>query len=183
MRREGDKLILEQGSCHWCDGSGLRAGNKSCPTCNGSGRGPRGGKGKCRSCFGRGITPDFANLVECELCHGTKIQPEDRYDFLPEAIWKQLPFKVLRRDRDMSWAEQYLGMMARDSEVFHNVYSVMDYGEHRNLSDEALIAKVRDCSSASSHQASKVVNKDMTFCSFVAIITSNQGYTVAGIWS
>lgn len=181
MRREGDKLVLELGECHWCSGSGVRPGDMKCPTCAGTGRGPRGGRGKCRPCFGRGRVADFTNKVTCELCHGTKQQKEDRYDFLPDSLWKQLEFKVVHKQRDMSFAEMHLGMVGAGSDKYHSVYSVVDYGAHRSKTDAELIEEVRDCSN-SSHQAVKVVNKEMVFCDFVAIITSNQGYSVVAIW-
>lgn len=179
MYRTDNKLIFQERLCHWCS-SGLAPGRKACPVCRGTGCGPKGGKKKCRQCFGNGTVVDYDNPVPCEFCKGKGILKEDVYDYLPREIWEEFEFQVFRINRDLSYAEEKFGIFPFQAENVKSIYSVVDYGRHRSMTDEELITKVRECTYT--HQAVKVVDEEMNICSFIAIVTANNGYSVISVW-
>jgi len=119
-------LTLERKDCRTCThGAGEQGqytGTKVCPTCKGTGNGPRGGKGKCRDCYG-GKQHDFDNPIVCPTCHGDfkDAALETFTDYCPTEAVDAMPMIFVVLDRDNTWNEEYLGL--------GTVYSVTDYGD------------------------------------------------------
>lgn len=142
-------LHLERKDCHCGDGTQSR--RIACPACNGTGNGPRGGKGKCRKCYGSGNAYDHDNRVPCRRCGGEyrDHDPENICDNAPEGLVQSLPWAVVRQDRAQSFAEAYIGT---------GLFSCTDYGRAWDAADDAaLIAKIKGDERRT--QATKIARK------------------------
>lgn len=181
--------ILEREDCHWCKGQnpGTLATPKwkVCEKCKGTGK---RGNGRCRECNDRngyygthGRNPghviwyDHDDRMPCTNCGGNykDFGMEDYTDSLPVELWANMPIKVIRSGRGMTWQEQHLGA---------GVYTIVDYGSHKNTTDDELITKIRNelTSGKTKVQACKVVRSkdDLTLCAGLAIVTSDMGFSV-----
>lgn len=182
MRVENGMVVLERKDCHWCD-HGTRPSKKFkvCPKCHGTGK---RGNGRCRNCNDRNgyygmnredLKPgyvlyfDHEDRVICELCDG-------KWEGFAEESWTDpidvsfLPMFVIRKEnRPMSWGEQYIGV---------GLGSCVDYGRHKNQTDDQLIAHERP--NLTHVQACKIVRaKDnLEICEAVVIVTGDQGYSL-----
>jgi hypothetical protein len=118
---------------------------------------------------------DHDNPVTCPECNGNYIGhvPENYTDTIPAEIVQGLEWVVVRKNRQMQWSEQHLG---------HGLGSCVDYGRHKNQTDEELIEYEK--SKAVHVQASKVVKskEDLTLAKGIAIVTSDQGYSMVPYW-
>lgn len=112
-------LHLERKDCHCGDGTQSR--RIDCPTCKGTGNGPRGGSKGCRKCYGSGNAYDHDNRVPCQKCGGDyrNADPETICDYAPPGLVQSLPWAVVRQDRAQSFAEAYIGT---------GLFSCTDYG-------------------------------------------------------
>jgi hypothetical protein len=177
MHIENGKMVYGKRDCSTCMGSGTRPTKITCRTCKGTGNGKRGGLRQCKTCYGNTHEYDHVNRVDCPDCKAKGLDPlraqdTTAYDTLPQDIWESLEFRVVRQDqRKQSWAEQYLALGC--------VYSVTDYGRHSTMTDSELIAEVKK---PFGHQACKVVDKDNNVAKFIAIITSDNGYTPVAVF-
>lgn len=143
MYRQGTKLVMDRHKCWSCAGSGERPTVKvPCPKCEGTGRGPRGGRRGCRKCNGGGydyLRPKDLDIFlpgSCKNCEGSGTLPDNLYDTLPQDVWENLDFRVVRTDRGQGWVESYIGV---------GCYSSTDYGDQWKANDApALITKVRE---------------------------------------
>jgi hypothetical protein len=171
-------LTLDFKDCY-CD-DGTQNGRKDCPTCKGTGCGPRGGKGKCRPCHGSGWLVDTANPVPCQRCKGDWQHsiPENWTDNAPDAVVQALPHKVVRIQRRQTALESLIGI---------GLWSCTDYGTAwAENDDEALIAKVR--ADERHVQACKVTRKTddpqvLALCDGILIDVHPNGYNVVGFFS
>ena len=143
MYRQGTKLVMGTHKCHSCAGSGERPTvTVPCPKCEGTGKGPRGGRRGCRKCNGFGneyLNPADLHIFlpgSCKQCGGSGQLPDDLYDTLPKDLWQSMDFRVVRTNRGSGFMEQYIGV---------GCYSSTDYGDAWESNDSpALIRKVRD---------------------------------------
>jgi len=74
-------------------------------------------------------------------------------------------------NREITFNESYLG--------FGTVYSVVDYGRHKDLSDEEIIAEVK---ASPNKQACNYVLRDL-LCDEIVIVSSNQGFSAWPKWA
>ena len=165
------KLVYGLEDCICTDGKIF--GRKTCPACNGTNRTKGGlGKGQCTKC-NFGIVVDFepAHRVACDRCNGTRKVQSTSCSYVPIEIYRSLPFQVIRSDKSQTWNEAWLGMGC--------IFSVTDYGRHKNISDELLIAEARH--KESSIQACKIANSNNKLCSYVAIRCNDNGYSVVAV--
>ena len=173
MRQEGNKVVLETKacSCTWRGTPGLVAKTIPCPTCKGTGRGPKGGVNGCRKCHGFRTTYSDTENVTCSGCNGTAIVPENSCDTMPDEMYLALPFKVYRHNRLLTYGESLLGWGC--------VYSCEDYGRSFKATDESVITDVR---SHGHVQLCKVVNKELELCDHVGIFIAANGYSVRPVY-
>lgn len=170
-------LDTEPCSCTWGNGTpGKQPGRKTCPTCNGTRRGPRGKIGGCRACY-NGTVPDFANLVTCERCNGTASVPETTCSRLPDDVrrmfWDITPVRVFLADRGISFNESYLGL--------GTLYSMADYGrawEGMEKDREGTLRKITDEMRKESIQATTIMDKSKRLCDHIVVIITRGGYSV-----
>lgn len=174
MRVENGKLVYATTTCWTCNGTGAYRPNHPCPRYDR----PQNGQ-PCPHCgsttkHGHHYLPDGQD-VTCGRCQGTGKVPENRYDYLPSEIVTAIPLVVVRSNRAITFNESYLGIGC--------LWSSVDYGAHRRLSDEALAEKIRsDMSQGHSVQACHVVDKEDRLPPFIAICCNNQGYSVRSAW-
>lgn len=172
MRVEDGKLIYESRTCGTCDGTGRYRGNHPCP------RYDRPQKGQpCPFCgsttrYGHHYLPDAEDMV-CPRCQRTLQEPETRCDYLPQEVLASIPIVVVHSNRAITWNESYLGVGC--------LWSTVDYGRHKTMTDEQLVAEVRD-GRHSSVQATAVVDDQDRLPPFIAICCSDQGYSVRSAW-
>lgn len=173
MRIEGNKVVLEDRdcSCTWRGTPGLEAKRVTCPVCNGTGNGKRGGRGGCRQCNGMKSVYSRTENVTCSLCKGSARIPETSCDTMPDAMYLALPFKVYRHKRELTYAESLL--------AWNCVYSCSDYGRSYGASDESVLADVR---SHGHVQLCKVANKSLELCDHVGIFIAANGYSVRAVF-
>ena len=128
-------LHLGKKNC-WC-GDGTQSRKMPCPTCNGTGKGPRGGRNGCRKCYGSGNAYDHDNRVPCSKCGGDYIDHDDENwcDNAPAGLVQSLPWAVMRQNRAQSFAEAYLGT---------GLFSCTDYGTAWSQNDnDGLISHIK----------------------------------------
>lgn len=176
MRVEGNTVVLERKDCSNCKYSGHPGTEasekyKTCEKCKGRGR---RGNGNCRNCHGSGTVRyfDHDDRITCHVCKGEykDFNPENWTDDVDVSF---LPVEVLRTERVQDWVESHIGA---------GVYTIIDYGRHKQLSDEEIIAPVRK--ELKSVQACKVVNnkEEMRLCNKIVIITASGGYSAIPYW-
>ncbi len=166
MYRQGTKLVMEHHKCYRCAGSGERPTvTVPCPKCEGTGKGPRGGRRGCKECNGSGneyLYPADLGIFlpgSCSQCGGSGQLPDTLYDTLPKDVWHSMDFRVVRTNRASGFMEQYIGV---------GCYSSTDYGDAWESNDnQALIQKVRD-DRLSTPQAIKVARYLCPTCGEVA---------------
>lgn len=183
MRVEGNRVILERKDCHMCDENGTVAARvwELCEKCKGTGK---RGNGRCRNCNDRdGYYPwgkipghvvkyDHNKRVKCRTCDGVhhNTQAENWTDDVDVSF---LPVEVLRTRRVQDWVESHIGA---------GVYTIIDYGRHKTMSDEEIIAPV--VKELKDVQACKVVNnkEELRICDKIIVITADGGYSAIPYW-
>ena len=172
MKRDGKKVTLEMVSCTWCHGTGTAAALVLCPNCEGTGRGPRGGENGCRKCNGMRKVYSHTLTETCTSCNGAGQVPETNCDTMPAEWWSAFDFRVYRQDRAQTYNEYLLAHGC--------VYSCTDYGAAAGMSDDAIIAKVKDEERFT--QLTKVANKDNILCNHIGIFINRDGYSVRAVY-
>lgn len=130
-----------------------------------------------RKCSGCGATRKDGHRTvgqhqeSCKACNGEGTRLENRYDHDTSGFWKTLPMRVFRSDYPQSAMEQYLGV---------GLCSVMDYGRHKDLTDEALIEKVK--SGILAPQYCTYVNAQNIVAVEIVILCNNNGYSVLPVF-
>lgn len=163
--------------CVSCDENGTQPTRVPCPTCKGTGSGPRGGRGKCRKCYGNGNACDHDHRVTCAQCGGSNTKPATMYDSVRSemlaALCDEITWRVVRSARGQTWSEAHLGLGC--------IVSVTDYGAHETMTDDDLITKVREGMSYT--QACKIADtKTGRLADFIVIDCSRNGYSVRAYW-
>lgn len=169
MRLENGKMVYEMHPCISCDGKGQVNEILDCPNDRMKMRGQ-----KCPHCGTTNCHHSFIStgkMRPCGYCDGAGKKMEDRCDSIPDEMWKALKFKVYRTNQHTTFNDAYLG--------FGSVWSCMDYGRHMEMTDDELIAKVRD--EGNYIQAIKIINEDGTICDHIGIVCKDQGYVVYGL--
>lgn len=181
MRLENGTLILEKTKCYGCmpSGSGKFPVRATCPTCNGTQRGPKGGRRThagtgCKTCID-GTVNSKTDFRDCGRCKGTGLDDEDYLSRIPIEVWRGFEFRVFRSNRQQSMNEALIGIGC--------CWSTTDYGRHQSQSDEELIAEIRD-SSHGSIQATNIVRSkhDLRIADAIGIFCSDNGYSVRAIF-
>lgn len=176
-------LELEAKDCNYCGRNaqpGTMAGRKTCDTCNGTGRGPRGKIRGCRDCFD-GSVPDFVNVVPCSLCGGNykNFSMETFCDTAPLAAIRELPISIVRADRGNSFNENYLGV--------GTLWSCTDYGSRWGGDDSELLSEVWEQLGEDRVQAMKIVlpyergAKVAKLATKLVITVTRDGYAVRAV--
>lgn len=169
-------VTLEQNTqpCRTCYGRGEVPTQEPCPT---GGRGPRGGLNGCKKCHGIGRHTNFQVMAVCPSCEGNDPQhatDDSLYDFVRYEEFREAIEWVVRDATDMAFTQ--IGTL-----IGSGLCHVVDYGDHRHLSDEELIAKERD--KDSSTQWVKIVRKDdLRLADAIVITRLANGYAIAGRW-
>lgn len=198
LRVENNIVILEPKDCTHCDDDRTPVGTvitafeyKLCEKCNGTGK---RGSGRCRNCNSKdgyfshlsprrpGLVPDYtkiASIGTCTTCggHPENAMMENLTDPMPVDILQAIPIEVMRSNRPQTFNEAHLGL--------GTIYSITDYGAHKNQTDDELITKVRDdMSGFATQQACKYTRRsDMRLCDKIAILTSDNGWSAWPVWN
>lgn len=176
-------MILENRDCRQCD-HGLQNSTlqETCPACGGTGKQVTDGRKYCRKCRrysnGRYVSAGIVSVpgpkIACTRCNGNyrDFEPETLYDYY-DLLDFPIPWRVDRHpNRRRSWVEDHLGL---------GLGSCTDYGRHKNLQDDELIARNRE--SHKKLQASKIVRKDdMKLADEIVIVTGENGYSCIARW-
>jgi len=109
----------------------------------------------------------------CPDCKGVGTRPETMSDYLPVEVWAGMRFVVYRENRAATWNEQYLGSGC--------VYSTVDYGRSRDMTDEALAEEVR--TNKQSAQASTICDRDGRLADHIGIFTNRSGFSVRPVFA
>jgi hypothetical protein len=170
IRIENGKLVYGLEEC-FCRPDGTMSGSKPCRKCKGTRRTKGGkGKGQCTACLS-GTEVDHEQRVPCLYgCNGTHFKQSTSCSYLPDSIFPSLNFVVYRSERPQTLREKLLGM---------GVYSCTDYGDHKRMTDDELIAKVKTHTSV---QATKISDKDGNVAHHIGIFCNNHGYTVGPVF-
>lgn len=172
-------LTLEQNTqpCGRCRGTGTVLAATPCPT---NGRGPRGGKDGCSQCHGskRHYTPSVTEV--CPACNGINSLTADhdslydtvRFDeFATFVEWK------VADATDTRFTDLGLALPSRGS-----IMTVGDYGDHKRLSDDELIASVRDDEHGRTQWVQVTRKEDLRLADAIVIVRRSNGYSVRPEW-
>lgn len=177
MKITNNTLILEPTDCRTCahqHPKGTMPAVGDCPTCNGTGRGPRGGKGGCRTCHGTKIAVSHTERIVCPSCDGNYAgaDTERITDYITKELWQHLPWSVKRHDGErFSALASVIG--------FRNaLVTVTDYGRAMRSTDDEILADARH--SAGFTQATKLVadRETMRLYDEIVVLVTENGYAV-----
>jgi hypothetical protein len=180
MKNDTDTLTatLEPASrpCRGCYGSGRTLTTLPCPT---GGRGPKGGRDGCRTCHGSGRHWDPAVTEVCARCGGEspdRHEDETLYDHVRFSSFRHLVEWRVVDATDSRFTE--LGLCIGDRGA---IMTVGDYGDHRRLTDDELVAAVRDRDD-DTPWVFLVRKADMRLCDAVVVVRRRNGYSVRPVW-
>lgn len=169
MHIENGRLIMGRKNCTNCQ-DGTKSTIVPCKKCNGTGKGIRGGRGGCRTCYGTGGVHDHDNRAICNSCKGDYkgAEAETITDYIPYDIYRTIPVRVIRQQNYLTPIELLLGTAGA-------LYTSSGTGD----SDESLVKEVEGHRHT---QACKVCRDDGTLCSYIGVIVLKNGYTVQAFW-
>jgi hypothetical protein len=164
--------------CKHAPGKEREVVDSKCGTCNGTGRGPRGGKRGCKTCAGSGR--DWVNtgrIIDCRACKGTTQVPDDRCTTIPSEVWEKIPFKyqVVRESRSATFNESYLGMGM--------LYSVIDYGRAWDNPDDEAFLKNEKSRMGNNVQLLNVWTEEKGLADRLVLVITHNGYYVVAQWN
>lgn len=138
FNQETMTLTRQACECRSCRGTGTQLKALACPQCDGTGKGPRGGRGGCRKCHGHGTHYSPNHTETCSACEG---KPEDASyetwcDKAPVEAARSMPMVVVRLNRLNTFNEAYFG--------HGTLWSCTDYGAANSQTDDELVARVRE---------------------------------------
>lgn len=179
INTETRTLSLGKKDCTSCN-HGEVATRRACPSCHGTGDGPRGGKGKCRKCYGSGNHWDWDNPSQCPKCHGQYEGHDDEgiCDRIALEDWKDLVrWTVVRPDGGE------IGRMAGLIGVRDAIVTVMDYGRMLAAADDEEVVRQAIASVGSETQAVKIVRgAERLLADEIAVAVYRNGYVVLPVW-
>lgn len=179
-------VIYDRKPCHcaspWMPHPGTQPTRRPCPTCNGTGRGKRGGRYGCKTCHGSGTVWDQENRVTCTSCNGdyAAAQSEGYCDRVPrplvEEVLSLIPIEVVRTNRGNSWNESHLGHGC--------IYSCTDYGAMAGHTDAEIRLLTRTELVQRPPQALHFFHRETgRLVSAVAVLLTHDGYSVRSVFS
>ena len=171
-------LTLEPNAnrCTRCWGSGSVPSTYPCPT---GGRGPRGGVGGCRQCHGMMRHVDHDVRETCGKCHNVNPQAcedETLYDTVHLDLLADLVEWRVVDATNTRFTEVGACIGARGS-----IVTTVDYGAHKRLTDDELVAEVRD-RNHSTQGVFVVRDEDMRIADAIAVVRRANGYNVIAVW-
>lgn len=173
-------IVLEQCACRACQYSpGTEATPIACPKCDGTGNGPRGGKGKCTKCYGNGKAWDHENRRACSRCGGDYAgKDEDGIcDRIPTDEWRDIVRWTVVRHRDKA-----IGRIAGLIGYRGALVTCTDYGRADRLDDDTVISEAIGSVGSSTQVINIVRRDDMRIADEIQILVTSNGYTVIPAW-
>jgi len=178
INQETRTLTLGKTSCSGCH-EGSVPTKMDCPKCLGTGNGPRGGRGACRSCYGNGHKWNQDVRVACPICYGEweSAADENICSRINESEWVDSVNWEVQRFPGTSF-----NLWQRNIGVGASIYTCVDYGRAMDhMSDSELIEAVLE--SVGNTQAINVVRRaDMRLCDRVIIAVTENGYAPMPVW-
>jgi len=149
-----------------------------CPSCEGTGNGPRGGRRTCRPCYGSGTRYDQEVRIPCPACKGEyeSADTETLCDRIADDQWKKIvEWQVVRGADRLDRISQVIGISGA-------LVTVADYGKAHEQDDEAVLSDAMR-SVGTSVQAIHIVRKaDMRLADRIIVLVSPNGYGVLPMW-
>lgn len=174
-------IVLEPRACRSCQYSpGTEATPIPCPTCSGTGNGPRGGKGQCRKCYGNGRAWDQENRRPCSKCGGDWAGKDldGICDNIPTESWKDLVRWTVVRATDKE-----IGRIAGLIGVRGAIVTCTDYGRTAELADDEAVLSEAMRAIGSSVQAISIARNDgHRIADEIRIVVTSNGYAVLPSW-
>jgi hypothetical protein len=169
MKIVNGKAVFEEVQCWHCEGTGkyeyfITCPNWRKPVAHKPGR-------KCEICGSKNQHDHKvvgSEIRDCTICNGKGSMMENLYDSDRGGVWKTLPVKLIRSNREQTWAEAYLGV---------GLWSCTDYGAHQKMTDEELIQKLHEERSGY-HQFCKYVDKELNVAPEIVVLCNDMGYSV-----
>lgn len=167
MKIENGRIVLERKNCFRCQ-EGKVTRRITCPECQGTGNGKRGGKRQCRKCSGTGHNWTWDNPEVCPNCKGNYVnaEPENDCDYLDRSEIDKIPVRVIRNGPGMTVGESLIGLGC--------VYSSTG-GQYDGTPDSHFIDEWRK---SGRHQACKFIDESGNVCKEVGIFVYRHGYAV-----
>ncbi len=172
-------VTLQTRTCIHCQGTCKVAGEKKCPKCKGTTRGPRGGLGRC-GCF-RGMVPDFDNKVPCTNCTDGQ-EPETITDSVPKEQYRALfasntiPIEFTEANRGSSFNESLIGLgLVAGIQDYGTIWDRLHRGEELDVHNE-----IREDIANGWNQLCKIARKDgdkIRLCAKLVVILHRGGYS------
>lgn len=173
-------LTLDFKDCTRCYGKGDGPTRIDCPTCKGTGKGARGGRGGCRNCHGNGQAYDHDLRVVCPHCGGAPASKsrETWTDTAPIDAVMSMSLVVMRQDRGGSFNEGFLGLGC--------LWSCTDYGERWKREDDTpLLEEIAGKLRTDRTQACKIIagerdrdTETMPLAAGLVIVLHRDGYSL-----
>ncbi len=176
MKVINGKAKYEIVTCSFCEGKGETSRYIFCPQDEPSTRIKGIRVSKKHPCVHCGTTVGYQHKaigernVKCPYCDGKGKAVEDRCSGDIEHIVATLPMTVVQTTQGLTFTEEYLGG--------GSVTGCMDYGRHKFLTDEQLIAQIREGLKGGFTQYAHFVNKDNAVAKELLLIRKSDGYTV-----
>jgi hypothetical protein len=170
MKIENGKLVFERTKCSGCSGTGTIQPRKRCPKYGHRMRGK-----PCPHCGStrkdnHGYIEDGPRIT-CTKCDGSLLEDEDRFSYLPWAtVIAAVPVVVQRSNRRASFNEEYIG--------YGIIQGCVDYGKSAKMTDEELIASVKDTDRTSSTQGAHISDKSGRVCDRIVVACHDNGYSL-----
>lgn len=165
------KAVYERVQCWRCDGKGEMTLGVSCPAWLRPVKNLPGSK--CPHCGAKNRHDHKmigTELMKCDKCKGVGTLMENKFD--SSLMWKELPMTVRRSTREQQPIEAYFGV---------GICSVTDYGRHEKMTDEELIAHVKE-SQYSSAQYLNFVTDSGKVADRIVIDCNDMGYNIVPEW-
>lgn len=170
---ETRELTLTTHDCYCMDGKVY--GKSRCPKCNGTGNGPRGGRGTCKHCYD-GWYVDTTKLVNCGRCEGTHVVEDDWCSNIPVEAREALANDIVVLRGTFGDYE------TRGWALWHS----LDYGHASGMTDDEIREMVATKIREDSIQATKVVDERLgtdtvkPMCEGILVHVEKYGYGVYG---
>jgi hypothetical protein len=168
MKLLNGELVMETTKCHCHGGVTIQYA-----PCKFDGRAQRGVK--CEICGSVRKRHEFleASRHSCERCGGTGVRNETLQDSVPQVEWEMLPVKVVDHGRRTTMNDALLG--------FGAIFTCLDYGRSRDLSDVELIESALGAHGGVSGY--HIAREDGEVASYIEIERKSSGYAVRARWA
>ena len=173
-------------SCHYAAKPGMQYAQDKCTKCGGTGNGPRGGAGGCKTCHGWKTVTNTEKFVPCSTCKGDYegASMESSCDHPDDATMARLielipVTKVMRNHERQTFNEQHIGLGC--------IYTSVDYGDAWAASDDDVRAKVTETLLRDRTQLIKLEVRSMSegntvkLADEINVIVKPTGYSVVAV--